>query len=153
MNKELYGNKVELPEEVMTYLGQCFDTVDGADGSVEGYNRNQELRDSGYVTYQQLKRMKNWFDNFEGPLDDVSYVLNGADYVKNWVNNTLENLRNGTKKPQELRKEFLPDDVKINNSELKNFDVLGMDHKTPQETYGLNVEHEIKRIKQIIKTN
>ena len=82
MNKNLYGNKIELPEEVKTYLSKCFDVASHADDTTEGYKRNKELRDSGFVTYQQLKRMKNWFDNFSGTENDLPFILNGAHYMK-----------------------------------------------------------------------
>ena len=42
MNKDLYGHTVPLPEDVVGYLGQCFDAAKGANHSVEGYKRNQE---------------------------------------------------------------------------------------------------------------
>lgn len=152
MNSQLYGNKVELPEEVKTYLGQCFDSIQNADSSVEGYNRNQELRDTGYVTYQQLKRMKNWFDNFQGDSNDLSYILNGGDYVKDWVNKTLDSMRKGTELNNKTHDEYFPDDLSISTNDLKDFNVLGDKHKTSKEVYGLNVEHQIKRINQLIKT-
>ena len=59
MNKDLYGHKVSLPEDVINYLGQCFDAAKDANENTEGYKRNKDLRDSKEVTYQQLKRMKN----------------------------------------------------------------------------------------------
>ena len=46
MNKDLYGNKFSLPEEVVSYLQQCHDAAGGADESVEGYKRNKELINS-----------------------------------------------------------------------------------------------------------
>ena len=58
MNKDLYGHKVSIPEEVIIYLGKCNDSAVNADKNTEGYKRNQELRNSKEVTYQQLKRMK-----------------------------------------------------------------------------------------------
>ena len=34
-----------------------------ADSNVEGYNRNQELREKGIIDLSTvLKRVKNWFD-------------------------------------------------------------------------------------------
>ena len=54
MNKDLYGKKIELPEDVVGYLKQCHDSAIGADENTEGYRRNKELRDTGFVTYQQL---------------------------------------------------------------------------------------------------
>jgi hypothetical protein len=89
MNKDLYGHTVPLPEEVVGYLGQCFDAAKGADHSTEGYKRNQELRDKREITYQQLKRIKSWFDNFNGHENDLPFILNGGHYVKGWVDNTL----------------------------------------------------------------
>ena len=89
MNKDLYGNTVQLPEDVVEYLQQCFDSANTDDSTIEGFKRNQELRDSRETTYQQLKRMKNWFDNFNGLENDLPFILNGGHYVKNWVNDTL----------------------------------------------------------------
>ena len=45
------------------YLDECFNSAIGADDSTEGFRRNKELRDKGNISYQQLKRMKNWFSN------------------------------------------------------------------------------------------
>ena len=70
MNKDLYGNTVQLPEDVVEYLQQCFDSANTDDSTIEGFKRNQELRDSRETTYQQLKRMKNLFYNF-----NVIYVF------------------------------------------------------------------------------
>ena len=76
MNSDLYGKTFVLPEEVVNYLQQCFDSANGASQSNEGYRRNIELRRTKEVTYQQLKRMKNWFDNFNGDRNDLEYILN-----------------------------------------------------------------------------
>jgi len=106
VNKDLYGNKVELPEDVVNYLQQCFESASGADETTEGYKRNQELRDSREVTYQQLKRMKNWFDKFNGNENDLPYILNGGHYVKNWVENTLGSMRNNVSMGKEIKSNY-----------------------------------------------
>ena len=108
MNKELYGNKIPLPEDVVGYLDDCFNAAQGADNNTEGFNRNQELRDSKEVTYQQLKRMKNFFDNFDGHENDLAYILNGGHYVKNWVDNTLRSMRDGIYLGKKTKSEVLP---------------------------------------------
>ena len=89
MNKDLYGEKIPLPEDVISYLERCDKAAIGAEESTEGYKRNKELRNSKEVTYQQLKRMKNFFDNFNGNENDLPFILNGGHYVKGWVNKTL----------------------------------------------------------------
>ena len=70
MNKDLYGKKVPLPEDVISYLGQCHDAAVGADDSTEGYKRNKELRKEKKATYQSLKRIKNFFDKTEKKKSD-----------------------------------------------------------------------------------
>lgn len=93
MNSSLYNKTIELPKDIKEYLQICFDHIPNSDSSIEGHKRNEELRDSGYVTYQQLGRIKNWFDNYDGDGTDAPYILNGADYMKNWVENTIGDLR------------------------------------------------------------
>jgi hypothetical protein len=41
MNKDLYGNTVQLPEDVVEYLQQCFDSANTDDSTIEGFKRNQ----------------------------------------------------------------------------------------------------------------
>ena len=43
MNSDLYGKTFVLPEEVVNYLQQCFDSAKGASQNNEGYRRNIEL--------------------------------------------------------------------------------------------------------------
>jgi hypothetical protein len=93
VNKDLYNKTIELPKEIVEYLETCFNHLPNSDSNTEGHNRNQELRNSGYVTYQQLGRIKNWFDNYDGDGTDAPYILNGADYMRDWVNNTLNGMR------------------------------------------------------------
>ncbi len=63
MNKSLYNQIVILPDSLIKHLTDCFNSVNG-NSNVEGFNRNQELRQSKQTTYQQLKRIKNWFDSY-----------------------------------------------------------------------------------------
>ncbi len=93
MNSNLYNKTIELPKEIKEYLQVCFDEIPNSDSSIEGHKRNEELRNTGYVTYQQLGRIKNWFDNYDGDGTDAPYILNGADYMKNWVESKIQDLR------------------------------------------------------------
>jgi hypothetical protein len=93
VNSNLYNKTIELPKEIKEYLQVCFDEIPNSDSSIEGHKRNEELRNTGYVTYQQLGRIKNWFDNYDGDGTDAPYILNGADYMKNWVESKIQDLR------------------------------------------------------------
>ncbi len=151
MNSKLYGNKIELPEEVIVYLGQCFDAAKGANDSTEGYKRNQELRSSKNTTYQQLKRMKNFFDNFKGTEKDLPFILNGGHYVKNWVNNTLGSMRSSAKISNDVRKNHVPNQDELSVDNLKVDRLNNKSHHKHGLDYDLAVVENLKRINQLIQ--
>jgi hypothetical protein len=153
MNKDLYGNKVELPEDVVGYLKQCFDSAHGADDSTEGYRRNKDLRNSKSVTYQQLKRMKNFFDNFNGNDNDLPFILNGGHYVKKWVDNTLGNMRDDVSMSKDIRSVVLPnqynDEHKKDN--ITNLNRPSKSHSMNTEKFNVEITESLKRINELIK--
>jgi hypothetical protein len=75
VNSNLYNRKAKLPNELIKHLKKNASSV-SADSNTEGFNRNQDLVDGGIVTYQQIKRMKNWFDEFNGNKEDAPFILN-----------------------------------------------------------------------------
>jgi len=152
MNKDLYGHKVQLPEEVVGYLSKCFDAGQGANEATEGYKRNKDLREKGEITYQQLKRMKNWFDNFQGAQNDVSYILNGGPFVRNWVEQTLSSMRDGVELGKEIKSEVLPNQYiqPHTKDNLSDMNRPSKSHRTPIEQYDLQVTESLKRINQLI---
>ena len=107
MNKNLYGKLISLPKEITEYLGKCFDYIPNSDPSIEGHKRNIDLRDKGHVSYQQLGRMKNWFDNYDGDGTDAPFILNGGEYVKNWTNDTITQLRKVDEQNTEIKLDIL----------------------------------------------
>ena len=153
MNKDLYGHKVSLPEEVVGYLSQCFDAAKGADENTEGFKRNKDLREKGEITYQQLKRMKNWFDSFQGNQNDLPYILNGGPYVRNWIEQTLSSMRNDNDLGKEIKSEVLPNQYIQTHTkdDLSNLNRPSKSHKTSIGQYDLQVTESLKRINEIIK--
>jgi len=153
MNKDLYGKKYELPEEVVGYLKQCNDVAVGADDNTEGYRRNKELRDSGYVTYQQLKRMKNFFDNFNGHDNDLPFILNGGYFVKNWINQTLKSDRDNIERGKEIKSTVLPNQYiqTHEKGDVRNINRPSKEHKSNLDKYGLKVTESLNRINELIK--
>ena len=153
MNKDLYGNTVQLPENVVEYLQQCFDSANTDDSTIEGFKRNQELRDSRETTYQQLKRMKNWFDNFNGLENDLPFILNGGHYVKNWVNDTLGGMRNNVYMGKKAKSEVLPNQF-IQTHTKDNLNTMNRQSKSHSSTTGdinKDITESLKRINELIK--
>lgn len=153
MNSQLYNKNIELPEEVKQYLEDCFHHVGETDPNIEGFKRNKELRDSGYVTFQQLGRMKNWFDTYTGDKTDKPFILNGADYVRNWVETTMEDLRKGGKLRDNINKEVMPDE--LNSDQLKSLGPIAdmirpsKDHST--FTQDVRIKEDVNRINNLMK--
>ncbi len=99
MNSNLYNTSlgvVILPDEIKNHLRICFAKAKGADENTEGFNRNKELQNQTQITYKQLKRIKNFFDNFKGNDTDLSWILNGEGVMKSWVDNSLNQMRNNS---------------------------------------------------------
>jgi hypothetical protein len=119
MNKNLYDRIVIIPDSLVKHLDDCFSTVQG-NQNIEGYNRNQQLRKSKQATYQQIKRIKSWFDNFSGKKEDAPFILNGGDRMKTWCDEVLrvwrENDKNGKtiKMNAGMQNQFIDDHEKNN---------------------------------------
>jgi hypothetical protein len=152
VNSQLYNKTIELPKEVKEYLQTCFDHIPNSDSNMEGHNRNEELRNSGYVTYQQLGRIKNWFDNYDGDGTDAPYILNGADYMRNWVESTIQDLRKQTTTHQSVE-EIKPEeiDVKFIKDLGPIADMLRPSKEHSTFTQDVRIKEDLERINQIMK--
>ncbi len=152
MNKELYGQIIQLPEELVQYLQQCFEMVPDSDSTVEGHKRNVFLRDKGQVTFQQLERIQNWFKYFEGKKEDAPFILNGGDYMNNWVTTTIDELRRGTQTPQ-ITQDVMPED--ISDELIDNMGWLSNMNRETKSHKGYNddikITENLKRINEIMK--
>ena len=153
MNSNLYNKTIDLPKEVKEYLQVCFEYVPNSDPSIEGHKRNEELRNSGYVTYQQLGRIKNWFDNFNGKREDAPYILNGSDYMRNWTNQTLDSMRSNDGLTKQIRKDNSPEPIDKNLT--KNMGWLA-DFNNPSDEHSdfvsdITLSEDLKRINNLIK--
>lgn len=153
MNSNLYNKTIELPKEVLEYLQSCFEYIPNSDSSIEGHKRNEELRNSGYVTYQQLGRMKNWFDNYDGDGTDAPFILNGGDYVRNWTNDTITQLRKGDEQNTEIHRDYMPADV--NQGLIDDMGWLADMNRPSKEHSSVNddikITEALKRINNIMK--
>jgi hypothetical protein len=147
MNSKLYDNIIILPETLIKHLEQCFNSVNG-DTKTEGYNRNQELRQSKQVTYQNLKRIKNWFETFNGRKEDAPFILNGGDRMYQWVNHALKQMRDSLNTGKKVKKDTGMLNQYIDNHQKDGTDIASQHSRTVDN---LKVENEIKRINKLIK--
>ncbi len=95
-NSSLENKYWELDEELINHLTRIFNAYKG-DENVTGYKRLSDLIDSGECSYQQMKRIKNFFDTYKGTIKETPYLLNGGTKMKQWVDECLSNARQDIK--------------------------------------------------------
>lgn len=100
-NSQLKTNKYLIPNGVKTHLNKTLSSYKG-DKTKDGYKRLNNLVGSSYVSYHELKRIKNFFDTFGGDKTDDEYVLNGGDAIRQWVEKTLSHERDRVKNDKEV---------------------------------------------------
>lgn len=153
MNSNLYGKVIQIPKEIVDHLTVCFQQVPNSDSSVEGHNRNTDLRTNSQVTYQQLGRIKNYFDNYNGNKEDAPFILNGGDYMRNWVDQTLDSLRRGDEQTQQINREYMPNDVDQQLVDdmgwLADLNRPSQEHKSQVDD--LKIQESLARINDLIK--
>lgn len=114
MNSELYGKTYKVPSEVLNHIQVTLTSYPNNDG----VRRAKNIVKSGYITYQNLKRLKNYFDYFNNQNGDIiQYNLAGGDKMRGFVEQTLNKDRDTVELSKENRR-----DIKYktnNNSELK----------------------------------
>lgn len=152
MNKGLYHRKAKLPESLKTHLQKSFEMVEG-DSNTEGYNRNKELRDNGVIGYPVLKRVKNWFDSYEGDCKDSAYILNGGDRMNKWCDQVLNHWRDSMEKGKSLKSDTGMDNQHIDSHEKDGIVVNPHDkHEKGINKFDTAITEEIKKINNLFKT-
>ena len=151
MNKELYDKKIVFPDEMREHMRLSHHKAKDADKNGEGYKRNQELQGQKSLTYQQLKRIKNFFDNFKGKDVDHEFVLNGGTKMKHWVNNELRRMREGIYMTNHNKSETGMQNQHIQTHSKDGIDVRpSKEHSRTVDKYNVAVTESLRRINEII---
>ena len=145
MNNDLYNSakgEIEFPSTMRDHMKKCFHMVKGADENTEGFNRNKELQGKNFIEYKQLKRIKNFFDNFNGGVE-----------MKNWVNNELRKMRDYTKMTKTNKMDAGMMNQFIKPHEKKNFNNVrpSQQHDNTFNKHDAAVTESLKRINEIMK--
>ena len=155
MNNDLYNSakgEIEFPKDKQEHMKICFQRVKGADENTEGFNRNKELQNQNFIEYKQLKRIKNFFDNFDGNHTDAPFILNGGVEIKNWVNNELRKMREYGKMTKTNKMNAGMQNQFLKPHEKKNFTNVrpSQEHTKTVDRYNAAVTESLKRINEII---
>jgi len=156
VNKDLYNTSkgvIEFPEDKREHMKVCFAKVKDADKSIDGFMRNQELQNQETIDYKQLKRIKNFFDNFKGNQNEPSFILNGGASMKNWVDDELRKMRDyghltaKNKMDTGMENQFIDPHTKDGIVDMNR---PSKSHTRPVDRYNAAVTESLKRINELI---
>jgi hypothetical protein len=149
MNKNLYDRIAIIPDSLVKHLGDSFNSVNG-NQNVEGYNRNQQLRKGKQATYQQIKRIKSWFDNYSGKKEDAPFVLNGGDRMKIWCDEVLRVWRDNDSGGKKIKMDAGMQNQFIDNHEKNQLIKNPVStHTKTNSDIDVRVEQEIKLMNKL----
>ena len=103
-NNELKNRRFPIPKNVRKLLQQTLDNYKG-DKTIDGYKRLNNVLSMDSIAYNEMKRIKNFFDNYGGTDKSAEYILNGGDAMKTWVNNTLYTATKAVKDYKQAKKD------------------------------------------------
>ena len=146
MNSNLYNNIAIIPDSLIKHLNDCFGSVQG-DTNTEGFSRNQDLRKSKKATYQQIKRIKNWFDSYSGNKEDAPFILNGGYRMKGWCDEVLRVWRQGDNSGKKIKMDTGMENQYLDSHEKNNFN---LNNKHTSSVDNLKVNEEVKKINKLI---
>lgn len=91
-NSDLQNGYFSCPDDVIGAIQSELASYEKG-GNTKGLKRAKGIVEKKKVSYSHIKRLKNYFDNYEGDGTDAEYKLNGGDKMKKWVDNTLKGAR------------------------------------------------------------
>lgn len=152
MNRELYDIEIEFPSHMRDHMRICLSKIKNPDKTSEGYKRNEELQGQHSIKYPQLKRIKNFFDNYKGKHTSQPFILNGGIEMKNWVNNELRRMRDGIHMPKKNQSDTGMMNRFIDSHEKKDFTNVraSQQHSKTVDKYNQAVTESLKRINELI---
>lgn len=105
-NQELYNKTYKIPSDVLKGIQTAL--VSNPQG--EGVKRAKFMLKNGSITYQAMKRLKNFFDYFNPHTDSqAQFHLAGGQLMKAFIETTLNQDRNAVKTSKNVRRDMTND--------------------------------------------
>ncbi len=115
-NSELYNKKFPIPENIIKHIKSAIISYPNSDG----IKRAKFIVNNKHLTYQALKRIKNFFDGFDINKDNKErFELAGGELMKNFINKTLDSNRKGVELSKK-NKQFFNVDPNLGTKPFKN---------------------------------
>lgn len=103
MNSQLYDKTYKVPSKIIEFIQVTLTS----NPSNDGIKRAKNIVKSQNITYQNLKRLKNFFDYFNHQNgDQVQYNLAGGKMMEDFVNSTLQSDRDTVERSKENKRDI-----------------------------------------------
>lgn len=146
-NSELKNRKFPLAKGIRKHLQEVLDNYHG-DTTVDGYQRLNNILAMDGIAYSEMKRIKNFFDNYEGPKDNPEYILNGGDEMRLWVDNTLNTARQAVYNFKQAKKEAgINNAFRKTHTKDRNKSKLGFQESKTPRTFIIS-EKQLRMLKE-----
>ena len=144
MNHYLKDKQYKIPLNIL----KSIEIAKASTSNRNGLKRANFMLKNGYLTYQAMKRLKNFFDYFNPQTDDQNqFVLAGGQSMKAFIETSLNADRNAVKTGKEVRRDITPN----TNSELKPYQIPRLnEEKKLEKIAGLINKLEKKDIDKLI---
>lgn len=129
MNSNLYNKTYQIPKKIIKTIQSSLTRYPHGDG----VRRAKFIVRNGELTYQAMKRLKNFFDNYSIEDDKKKYELAGGDLMKSFVDSELDRDRKG---------------VEISNNIKRDLDVDVKQGVMPDQNLRLNEFENKDKIKE-----
>ena len=102
-NQELYNKTYSVPSDVLNSIQATLMSNPNNDGT----KRAKYLLKNGAITYQAMKRLKNFFDYFNPQTGDkMQYALAGGNGMRQFIEKTLTSDRAGVEMTKNVRRDM-----------------------------------------------
>lgn len=101
-NSNLEGKYFNPTDEVLNQIEKALMKYD-IESRSNGFARAKDIIKNKRISYEQMKRIKNYFDNYEGDGTDIEFKLNGGNTMKKWNSEALSTGRDVIHKEKKAR--------------------------------------------------
>lgn len=119
-NSELLNTTYKLPPDVL----QAIQSTLVSNPTGDGVKRAKYMLKNGVVTYQVLKRLKNFFDTYNPRVvTPAQYNLAGGEPMRSFVERTLNANRDAVKRTVDTKRTAMPRLAESENKKKKKKDI------------------------------
>lgn len=101
-NSNLEGKFFSPSDKVIAQIEKAVLKYD-VESRANGFARAKNILKTKKISYEQMKRIKNYFDNYEGDGTDIEFKLNGGHTMKKWNDEALKTGRDVIHKEKKAR--------------------------------------------------